>query len=1016
MVLGAQKSGDVRTGGSFMSAGCRLRASFVSLIVALLMFGAATVPAASASEGCSNEMRRDEQGSLTLPDCRGYELVSQPYQPTPDVTPFLAFQGVPRAVSTEFEYYSNYYSEPKVLPTVQVNAFTGLDGRAVAYKGEEPNAEANEIESPINLSRHASEGWIGENILPHESAKSGYGCRGTTVEGVSLTLEQIAIRLGGGEPGVGEDYEHCSHDEPYLFTEAEGESRETANLTLRASGGHSWSLVSIYPLGVTTYNPGAADSQEYSQYNPIFDAVSVDGSTAIFASQAQLTSDAPNGETLRLTGEVNGHCPTELGNVYVWGAGVDRVLTVPPDGIPVRGTLAGAHAGSAFTTGCARQPQQTAAFTNSVAADGRRAIFYAGGGFKIDARTFSTGPRAPYIDGGLYLRENPSAGQSSLAQGGAAGTGTLTAGSDAVSTLHVTLAAGVGRIDAGSNEVRTLATLTGKFAVGQAIEGQGVPTGTTIREITERSRTLESGATESYPVVVLSSNATESVEDDKLAAVSEGPAPFAIGQTIVGRGIPADTTVTAVTPGSLTLSNNATASGSEVSLESSSQCTESEKACTVQIDAPQAGASGSPGEGQFQWANVEATKVFFTDEEKLTSNSTAVSGKPDLYEYDIERPQGQRLADLTSNVAEPADVVGVPGVSEDGSYVYFVANGVLAENENTHHGKAQAGKANLYLRHSGTTTFIATLDAEGGDQCDWTAWCLTSRVSQNGLYIAFDSIDSLTGYDNMPVKPTACNYLTSGNPTSTEEAPCIEAYRYAAGEGPQGTLTCATCNPRGRPEAEFAWALVRQAYREGPSKYGDQITIDHPMADTGQFFFETEEKLVSADENGNGHESVDVYEYSGGEGPTAQYSLISTGKSDEASEFLDASADGSNVFFSTDQSLLSADTRVGYDIYDARVNGGFASQDAVTPEPCEPIDGCRSQLTERPGEFFVGSAGFFGAGNITPAPESKPVKCRNGFVRRRGRCVRAHPKKHHKKHRKTRGHHRASHNHRRAGK
>ena len=400
-------------------------------------------------------------------------------------------------------------------------------------------------------------------------------------------------------------------------------------------------------------------------------------------------------------------------------------------------------------------------------------------------------------------------------------------------------------------------------------------------------------------------------------------------------------------------------------LNSAGECTEPEKACTIQIDTTQGGA-GKSGNGQFQWASADTSKVFFTDEEQLTPDSTAAAGKPDLYEYNLEKPQGQRLTDLTANASEPADVLGVSGASEDGSYLYFVAKGNLTgSQENSHNAKAVAGEANLYLRHGATTTFIAALNAEGGDQCDWTAWCLTSRVSQNGLFIAFDSIDGLTGYDNHPVHPEACQHLTE-----VTESPCIEAFRYAAGAGEHGELTCATCNPSGAPPAaEFAWSVIEQAGREGSEN--EQIELNDAVSNSGQVFFETMEKLVPADEN----ETWDIYEYDGGEGPSAQLHLISTGKNELPSYFVSATPDGSNVFFTTDQSLLRADIRSDYDLYDARVGGGFISQsEAVQPPSCEAVEACRSPLTEPPAEFSAASAALVGAGNLTPAPEQPEVK------------------------------------------
>ena len=956
-----------RRGTGSMGTARNLWALVVSVIAAVLMVGVTIVPVASASEGCENEARRTEQGSTFLPDCRAYELVSLPYQPTPKMNLFQSGEGVPWTEPTEVYNFTEYSPEPERIPAVKDSVSTALNGNAALFKAWTANSEAWQTEAPINLSRRGADGWIGENIMPPESEHAGYGCYGSLVEGFSPNLEQIAIRLGGGGYSeLGEDYAHCGHDEPYLVA---GESEETANLLVRGTAAHSWQLASVYPPGVrvwASWASGREGDSEYSQYEPQSDAVSADGSHVVFRDQAQLTSDAPNGETVR-SGSIEGHCAAEFGNVYVSSAGADHVLTVPPDGIPVRGTLAGAHAGGASTGGgCLAAPQQTAGFTDPVSGDGERILFYSGGGFKLEPSPFSPagdpGPRAPYIDGGLYLREHPGAGQSALAHGGAAGSGTFAAGSNTVASLLVTLASGIGTVTAGSNEVTHLATTTGEFRVGQAIEGGGVPAGTTITGFSEKT-----GAKETIPTVILSNNAIESVGMDKLTATSEGPVPFAAGQTIIAKGVPAGTTITAVAPGSLTLSAPASASGTAVSLEASSGCTEAEQACTVQIDAPEAGGSGSAGEGQFQWANAETTKIFFTDEQRLTSDASAESGKPDLYEYDVDKPQGQRLTDLTTDAAESADVLGVSGVSEDGSYVYFVAKGVLSGNqENSHGAKAVAGEANLYLSHAGTIMFIATLNAQGGDQCDWTAWCLTSRVSQNGAYIAFNSIDSLTGYDNRPLKPTACNYMTSGQPHSSEEAPCMEAFRYAAQSGADGELTCATCNPNGRPESQFAWSVIAQAAREGPSVYGYQIRINHPISNSGEFFFETMDKLVPADEN----ETWDVYEYSGGEGPSAQFHLISSGKSETPSEFLDATADGSNVFFVTNQSLLRADTRSGYDIYDARVGGGFVSQsEAVQPPSCDALEACRSPLSEPPAEFSAGSAALFGGGNLAAASQ-----------------------------------------------
>jgi hypothetical protein len=74
---------------------------------------------------------------------------------------------------------------------------------------------------------------------------------------------------------------------------------------------------------------------------------------------------------------------------------------------------------------------------------------------------------------------------------------------------------------------------------------------------------------------------------------------------------------------------------------------------TVQLD------TGLVGKPEFQTASNDGSKVFFTE-------------GGDLYEYDVEH--GKPVA-----LTKGANVLGMMiGASEDGSYVYFVANGLLA--------------------------------------------------------------------------------------------------------------------------------------------------------------------------------------------------------------------------------------------------------------------------------------------------------------------------------------------------
>ncbi len=243
---------------------------------------------------------------------------------------------------------------------------------------------------------------------------------------------------------------------------------------------------------------------------------------------------------------------------------------------------------------------------------------------------------------------------------------------------------------------------------------------------------------------------------------------------------------------------------------------------TVQVNAaqgvPEAGAEEREAgldEVYFQAASSDGSRVFFTDTWPLTSESTLEpyeeEGSPrraDLYEYDVETGG---LTDLTvdRNAGEEAEVLGtLPGASEDGSYVYFVANGVLASgaqrgdcpraNPYRNPGASSEGECNLYVsepdpEHPGQrqTRLIARLSEQ--DAADWgegdspvigDLGGVSSQVSANGRYLAFMSDRELTGYDNVDAAAGA-------NGAHDEEV-----FLYDASTG---RLVCASCNPDGQP-------------------------------------------------------------------------------------------------------------------------------------------------------------------------------------------------------------------------
>jgi hypothetical protein len=396
------------------------------------------------------------------------------------------------------------------------------------------------------------------------------------------------------------------------------------------------------------------------------------------------------------------------------------------------------------------------------------------------------------------------------------------------------------------------------------------------------------------------------------------------------------------------------------------ECASAAKACTIQLDAAEAGASGPSGGGVFKWASVDGSRAFFTDENRLTANSTATAGAPDLYEYDLQAPVGQRLEDLTPDAGEAATVLGLSGASEDGSYVYFVADAALTgEQENSQAAKAQPGAPNLYLRHDGATTFIATLDP-AGDTLDWAPSELTARTSPSGVFIAFNSIDRLTGYDNLDVG--------SGEPDQE-----IFLYDAATNE-----LNCASCDPTGAQPtapARIEHPVTKNLSVNLPSN------LQRFVSERGQVFFNTSDRLPGAT---NG--LPNVYEYEAG-----SIHLLSNGAGESPSYFYEASVSGDDVFLFTSDSPLPGHPSSGMSIYDARVDGGF-SEPPAGPAACGESD-CRA-IAAAPALPAPGTMTLTGPVNLTPeavkpAVKKKAAKCPKGKIRNKhDRCVKkAKPRK-----------------------
>jgi hypothetical protein len=371
---------------------------------------------------------------------------------------------------------------------------------------------------------------------------------------------------------------------------------------------------------------------------------------------------------------------------------------------------------------------------------------------------------------------------------------------------------------------------------------------------------------------------------------------------------------------------------------------------TVEVSAPQ-GVVVEPserGDVHYDGATSDGTMIFFSTVTPLTAGeSVNEKRETKLFEYDTEEPEGKRLK-LIAGLAEEGDDEGPSRelvISEDGSTAYYETG-------------SEINPIYRYDIATGVSTPVATVKGPN-DPFE------PSYATPNGEFLVFaawGTSGTLNG-DGVANEPRGAFHN--------------ELYRYDAADG---SVMCVSC---GEGPVAPAEGEMSEPKTLTPLEPTDGTPSVIPMSENGQeVFFQTTAQLVAQDTNSSrsgeslkGQLGMDVYEWvadGAEEGPglfcrgaNGCTHLISSGEDVGPAAFLGASRDGSNVFFATAAQLTPQATPEFTNIYDARVDGGFAPP--PSPPECVSCQGVGSP----PPLFSPGaSLTFAGAGN-SPAPAVK---------------------------------------------
>ncbi len=407
----------------------------------------------------------------------------------------------------------------------------------------------------------------------------------------------------------------------------------------------------------------------------------------------------------------------------------------------------------------------------------------------------------------------------------------------------------------------------------------------------------------------------------------------------------------------------------------------------------------------FEGASEGGDRVFFTSTQKLTNNAvngTASGNAAEGSECEetVSREGGCNLYEYHAShltLIAGGEVLGVVGVAEDGSHIYFVKRlseelqGEIVEDDNLY----------VYDTVRATTRYIATLSS--ADERDWVRRLSRSAevIGSAGRYLLFASSKRGLTQDDTSEKTQLFEYKAEGE----GEAP--ELVRITKGENGFND------NGNGVTVGASVGPLLSATRQLGdPADFKSTTNVLNGSTDGHTIFFVTAGEL-SPRAKSAAQGCTSIYEFHA-HGPLATGSvhLISDGQDTQlfkgatcGAEFQGIDATGGNILFSTVDPLVPQDLDGEQrDIYDARVNGGFEPPPAV--ETCSDGD-CEGPTSVPPlapeaSSVSSPSEALLTAPSSTTKAKTKikkkvkartrTRKCRRGFVKKHGKCFRRHSK------------------------
>ena len=369
----------------------------------------------------------------------------------------------------------------------------------------------------------------------------------------------------------------------------------------------------------------------------------------------------------------------------------------------------------------------------------------------------------------------------------------------------------------------------------------------------------------------------------------------------------------------------------------------------------------------YQLASRDGDKVLFTANYGLTEapdpawptscdHSSRTGSGCDLYEYDFSRPDGERLVNLSrvAGVANAggAGVVGAVAASEDATKVYFLARGRLVPGTGPSEAQNLANNTySLYLRSEDGVQFVGAVSAS-----DAVYLLVSDNMNAEGSWLA-----QATASGSHLVFPAKAD-VTGDDPSAAQQA-----YRFDA---ETGRTVCVSClRDGGEPVIVGEDRVLQLVYKRGKQP--------RAITDDGRSIFFIKRDILAP---GAVEGRRNLYEWRDGQisylGSSYRGEALPPGIGPDGARFaantdielVGASADGKDVYFTTNDPLTWQDHNDRLDVYSARQGGGFA-EPPPPPDPCVG-EACQGPLAAAPPAWDIASFSFIGDGNASPGARS----------------------------------------------